>query len=279
MFFFSLFFLLLSGKIAEQKPAPAINEDVQIFSEKIKIASKHATLPLPQAVVAAGQSLIGLPYVHGTLDQSDEEKLMVNLRQMDCWTFVENSIALALSARNDGASFQNFQNQLQRLRYRDGQIDGYGSRLHYFSEWILQAAVAGLVEDVTKKCGGIEYHKKTSYISDYPSAYPKLSNRADNLQKVQSGEAKINAHRWYFIPKNQVGKFEKNLREGDIVAFTSTFRNLDIEHQGFVVQKNGRWHVLHASSVVGRVVVSSRPLAEYILRNKKQSGMMVVRFK
>lgn len=279
MFFFSLFFLLLSGKTAEQKPIPAVHDDAQIFSEKIKIASKHATQPLPQAVVAVGQSLVGLPYVHGTLDHSDEEKLVINLRQMDCWTFVENAIALANTARDGSASFQNFQNHLQKLRYRDNRVDGYGSRLHYFSEWILQASEAGLVEDVTKKCGGIEYRKRTTYISDYPTAYPKIYNQPDNLQKVQFGETKINAHRWHFIPKKQVAKFEKNLREGDIVAFTSTLQNLDIEHQGFVVLKNGRWHVLHASSVVGKVVISSRPLADYILRNKKQSGMMVIRFR
>lgn len=278
MIFFNLFFLLLLGKFSEQKPAP---DDTEIFLSKLKIAARHADRPLPEAVVAVANSMVGLPYVSGTLDRSDEENLVVNLREMDCWTLVENSIAIALTARDGAAAanFQNFQNHLQKLRYRRGLVDGYGSRLHYFSEWILQASEAGLVEDVTHSCGGVEYRKRVSFMSDYPSAYPKLLFKNDNLQKVKAGEACVNAHRWYFIPKKQVAIFEKNLREGDIVVFTSTLRNLDIEHQGFAVRRGGRWHVLHASSVVGRVVVSARPLAEYILRNKKQSGMMVVRFR
>ena len=46
-------------------------------------------------ILALAQSLLGLPYVSGTLEVNDEERLVVNLSQLDCTTFVENVLALS----------------------------------------------------------------------------------------------------------------------------------------------------------------------------------------
>ena len=35
-------------------------------------------------------------------------------------------------------TFDDYKAELEKIRYRDGVIDGYASRLHYFCDWILQ---------------------------------------------------------------------------------------------------------------------------------------------
>ncbi len=275
--------LLLPQQTVENQTFKSTDE--QIFSEKLEIACREKTTTA--AALAVAKSFVGTPYLGETLDQNDAENLVINLRGLDCWTFVENAVAIALTAQKldadpsewgSRAGFEKYKTELQNLRYRNGKIDGFGSRIHYFSEWFLQASEAGVLENLTEKCGGVAYKKKATYISDYPPAYPKIYLKAENLENIKSGEAKINAQKWFFIPKNKVAAAEKNIRDGDIIAFTPTYPNLDISHQGFAIRKNGRLHLLHASTNLGKVVISPRPLAEYILRNKKQTGIMVFRF-
>ena len=43
----------------------------------------------------------------------------------------------------------SFADNLQKIRYRDGVIDGYTSRLHYTSDWIENGVRQGFLEDVT----------------------------------------------------------------------------------------------------------------------------------
>ncbi len=42
-----------------------------------------------------GKFFLGTPYVVGTLETKRGEHLVVNLREFDCVTFVENVVALA----------------------------------------------------------------------------------------------------------------------------------------------------------------------------------------
>lgn len=76
-----------------------------------------------------GKSYLGTRYVANTLDRNEVEQLVINTKEVDCLTFVEYTLAQAL-----GSSFAD---NLQRIRYRDGIINGYPSRLHYTSDWIL----------------------------------------------------------------------------------------------------------------------------------------------
>ena len=46
------------------------------------------------------------------------------------------ALALTMTTRQHSTRFDDFCRNLCRIRYRDGQLDGYASRNHYFSEWI-----------------------------------------------------------------------------------------------------------------------------------------------
>lgn len=81
------------------------------------------------------QKFVGIPYVAHTLEGDKQERLVVNTRQLDCTTLVETVTALTLCAQRKDYSWLAYQQALVGLRYRGGVINGYPSRLHYFTEW------------------------------------------------------------------------------------------------------------------------------------------------
>lgn len=64
---------------------------------------------------------------------------------------------------------------------------------------------------------------------------------------------------------------------GDLIAITTTMRNLDIVHVGFAIEQDGLIHLLHAGTRSMQVEISEKPLSDYLKGNKSQSGIMVSR--
>lgn len=258
------------GRFAETNP-----QDFSIFEQKREIAAAEPNLSAQTLAVAL--SFLGTPYVHGTLEGT-EEQLVINLRELDCWTFVENSLAIALAARTSTATFDTLQQFVQQFRYWGGSIRGYASRIHYFSGWLLQAEKLGYLEDITRGLGGEPYRKKIGYMTARPDKYPPLRN-GETWRTLKATEERLNGHTWFYIPQNKIARIEHLIQDGDIVAITSGKQGLDIAHQGFAVKKNGHIYLLHASSLGKRVVLSAQPLSQYVIAQKGQTGIIVARMK
>lgn len=94
-------------------------------------------------MVAVGKTFLKTPYVAKTLEIGDTETLVVNLQGLDCTTFVENVLAFSLMGRNKKDNFDDFTKNLETVRYKDGKLNGYASRLHYFTEWIANNEAKG----------------------------------------------------------------------------------------------------------------------------------------
>ena len=246
-----------------------------IFNEKARLLKPENSFS--QNLVTVGRSFLGAPYGHHTLENNAEEKLVVNLKQFDCLTFVENTVAICLPKRPDFNEFDSFLANLTSLRYRDGIIDGYGSRLHYFSEWLLQQQNAGRLRLISEELGGVSWQKKIGFMSRKRPFFPGLADSAA-FEKVKLAEVRLSEQPLFFIPKTRIRQMEDKIEEGDLLVFTSSKPDLDVTHEGFAVRQNGRIHLLHASSEFGRVLISRWPVADYLPRNKGQSGMMVARF-
>lgn len=263
---FPFFMLLFGVQTADDRP---------IFNEKAQLLQPENSIS--RNLVTVGRSFLGGPYTMHTLENNAEEKLVVNLRQLDCLTFVESTVAICLPKSSFLDGFDGFQANLTSLRYRDGIIDGYGSRLHYFSEWLIQQQNVGRLRLISEELGGEPYQKKIGFISRKRLYFPGL---ADSLafEKVKLAEARISKHPFFFIPKNRIRQIEDHIQDGDLLVFTSSKPDLDVTHEGFAIRQNGRVHLLHASSEFGRVLISRWPVADYLPRNKGQSGMMVARF-
>ena len=92
----------------------------------------------------------GVPYVAHTLEVNDREQLVVNTRQLDCTTLVETVTALTLCVKQEKRQWTDYLQALRILRYRQGVLNGYPSRLHYFTDWILDKQQMGLVEEIQR---------------------------------------------------------------------------------------------------------------------------------
>lgn len=227
-----------------------------------------------------GRRLLDTPYVGHTLEEQPE-MVTVNLDELDCTTYVETVLAMAMTLGERRSSWRDFVYNLQRVRYRGGIADGYPSRLHYICDWIVDNMHRGNFDDVTNRMPKYNYVVKTiDYMSANADKYPALADSA-NLARVKDTEVGYRNHRFPYVKSVDASDkaTKAALHTGDVVAFTSTLKNLDVTHLGIIVKKDGEPYVMHASSSVGRVVVSDLPLDRFLRRNRQFTGFRVVRLR
>jgi len=253
-------------------------QDRTIFYELIRLLEKEKlSLKYPdQLILEIGKFFLGTPYVPCILETKTPEHLIVNLREYDCVTFAENVVALARLVRSQQKSFEAYRKLLQEIRYRRGRVQDYSSRLHYFSDWIHDNQKKGIVRDVTAEIGGWPFKKTLTFMTTHPDLYPPLKDTA-NLRRMNSLERTISKRSLFFIPKRGVRHSESLLRDGDLIAITTNKEGLDIQHVGLAVRVGNRIHLLHASRVRGKVVLSENTLYRYLIQSKTRSGIMVAR--
>jgi hypothetical protein len=229
-----------------------------------------------ETMVYVGKSFLGTPYVAKTLEIGDKETLVVNLEGLDCTTFVENVLAFSHLIKENKSSFDAFVEELETIRYKDGNLDGYASRLHYFSEWIANNAEKGLLKDITREIGGKEISKDINFMSTHRDLYPFLADD-ENLKKIKASENYLNNQAICVLAQNNIEAKEHLIQSGDIIALATSIKGLDVTHTGLAVKMpNGRVHLLHASTV-GEVVLSEEPLADYLKGIRHNTGIMVAR--
>jgi Protein of unknown function (DUF1460) len=294
---------LVGGRILSRPPLPSPQalptvvdtipgsnwtaEDWRVFEAKVRwgVAHRIDTLDIGPAIALLGKTFVGSTYTPGTLEVPGPERLVINLRELDCVTFVENVLALVRFIRQDGAraledrakARGRYESYLRELRYRNGVLDGYPSRLHYFSEWLADNERRGSLKQLGRELGGVEDRESISFMSAHPKSYRQLSYSA-TVAAIRAIEARLNQGppRW-FIPEDQIASVAERIRDGDIIAARSTVAGLDIAHTGFALWKNGRLHLLHAPLVGKSVEISELPLADRIRSIAGQDGIMVAR--
>lgn len=252
--------------------------DRRLFEQKMQFArDRHLdTLPIGDIMVEIGQSFIGTPYQPGTLEQDGPERLVVNLRALDCVTFVENVFALARVVRAGDPTFDKFLHELQRIRYRGGELNGYPSRLHYFSEWISDNENLGLVRNVTRSIGGVRDTTRIDFMTTHVDAYPAFRDTAA-ISAIRKVEQRLSAQPRYFVPQDRVTAAMDDIQNGDILAMTSTIAGLDVAHTGIALRRDGKVWLLNAPLVGDSVQISDKPIDERLKGISKQDGLMVAR--
>lgn len=234
-------------------------------------------LPMNELIVEVGKSFIGTEYVAGTLDENVKESLVVKVTGLDCVTFVENALIMARLIKKGTTEFEDYKKELEFIRYRGGKMEGYPSRLHYFSDWIYDNQEKGVLEDVTAGIGGAPYNKIIDFMTTHPDSYKQLKNDPANFQAMEEIEAQMNSRQMYYIPKGEVDQFYDLLQTGDIIGTTTDIGGLDITHTGFIYKDGSGTYFMHASLPNKQVMISGEQLKEYLKGNKKQSGIMVAR--
>ncbi len=225
---------------------------------------------------------IGRPYVAHTLEVNDDERLVVNTRQLDCTTLIETVTALTLCTMQEKRTFADYMNMLTMLRYRQGHLDGYASRLHYFSDWIddkQQMEFVSEVQQPNPPFSAIQ-RLKINYMSQHPKAYKALKNQPELVSLISQQEKELTGKTYRYIPKTAVGN-TKEMREavhdGDIIAITCSKPGLDIAHLGFAVWQKDGLHLLNASQLHKKVVLEPMTLGKYLSKHPSHTGIRVIR--
>lgn len=265
--------------------APKLLTHQSIFNQKMR-------LPMPltsaEGVLLFGQTFLGNAYPKSNADTTrqadggvklqpiEKEVLVVNLKKFDCVTFIENMVALTQTRRLAAPNFDVYKKNLANIRYRNGEID-YAARLHYFSDWLFENQKRGILTDITKEIGGEIYPKAVFYMSFKKDTL--YGNMADPITfaTMKTIEETITKRDKFYVPKERVVDIESKIKNGDIIAITNRLEGMDMAHTGFALWKNGRVYMLHASSKIKQVTLTDVPLADYLMRNKGQTGIMIGR--
>ena len=265
------------------------------------------------------EGFLGTPYEGGTLETFPVERLVVRTDAVDCTTFVEYVLALMLtdkelsqqrsknlkascdastqkascdastqkascSSSNQGTScgsspYTLFKQKLTAIRYRGGQLHGYTSRLHYFSEWITDNQRMGFVSEVTTQSPHTQRTVSLNFMTQHASLYPFLAHDTLTLTAMQNVERRFEDYTMHYIPKHQLsaGKDILKINDGDILTLVTKITGLDVVHVGFARWVNGQLHLLHASSLAKRVLLDPSTLHQYTQNKKTQIGIRVIR--
>lgn len=242
------------------------------YADKHQLTKKSVAERIP----LIARFFLNTPYKSNTLNVTREELPVINLRELDCVTFVENVLALAYLQEYNDKSTDTFVANIIKLRYRHGEIEDYASRLHYSSDWLYEMGQQNILTDITQFAGGIIYKPDVHFMSKNYDHYPPLKD-PELRTKIKEIETVINQRTYYYIPKSGINEICNKIKEGDVVLITTNIKGLDTSHLGFATKQGGKTYLLHASSNGKKVMVSKQPLQEYMEGIPSQSGIMLGR--
>jgi hypothetical protein len=249
----------------------------KVNSSSQKKLSPDGNLSYGDLIVEICRLFINVPYKAETLERAGKEKLIVNVSGFDCTTFVETVLALTKCAVAGKLSRSELRKNLKLIRYRQGKIDGYSSRLHYFTDWLRDNEKKKTLKDVSRQFHAVAQRKKINYMTLNRASYPALKNEFE-FRKMLVIEKNISRKVFHIISRDKVNQQKTKIKNGDVIAFATKDEGLDVAHVGFAIWQGKNLHLLHASSKEGAVVISSKTLITYMKSNKKFTGITIARF-
>ena len=256
-----------------EKDTTKINE---LLNDGLKSGIKTAN----ELVVFYANKLLGTPYVAHTLE-GDTEMLTINIDELDCTTFVETLYALTRTTLSNRATWRDYANNLESIRYRDGVMSDYSSRLHYISEWIINNSNRDNLIDITANFQKSRYLVKTiDFMSKHRNAYASLKDSA-TFEKIKSFEVGFRSHRFPYLKKEDVNakNSKATFKSGDFIAMVTNIEGLDISHLGIVIKENNELYFINASMGGKKVQLEKRTFYDYLDRVRSCIGVRVFRIK
>lgn len=262
----------------------ALNASAQGATDSVFIERALRQAPSGAVTLHFARLFIGRPYIAHTLEVNDEEQLVVNTRQLDCTTLVENAVALTLCHKQKKGRYADFCEILQRIRYRGGIINAYPSRLHYFTDWIIDNSKMGIVNEIQMKKAPFSAVQtvRVNYMSQHPQSYKALKAHPQYVALIAEQEKALTGRQFRFIPKSEIRNtklLRSVIHNGDILAITTSKAGLDIAHLGFAVWRKDGLHLLNASQIHHKVVEEPMTFRKYLSKHPAHTGVRVIRLK
>jgi len=250
--------LLVCFATAFSQEKPAVRKSRFFEMSNMEIDSlltvvSRQNLTITERIAFYSERFLGMPY---NLTRSGdgpyalyEPEPLVNFRQTNCMVYCEHVLALSISD-----SWDNFFNNLQQIRYKDGII-GMRTRNHYtMTDWMPENR--WLLTDVTKKVGGdlcISLTRTISHRKFFEGKGIKdmryvLPDRAQTLDVV---------------PKQSLLDIEKNTKSGDILSLIMANKtDIFSAHMLMIVEKDGQKFIRESSN--SKMTTFDTPYKEWV---------------
>ena len=258
------------------------SEDQKRIENILAKYANHGT-SASSLIITLAREFKGVPYVAKTLENDSIENLVINTRQLDCTTYVENVLAMYLCINDHKLSFSDFCSYLRQIRYVGGKVS-YPTRQHYFTEWIDENTKDGFVEELQTAPPPFTatQHLRINFMSKHTSLYPMLKNNPELVKPIAEMESRLSGNVYRFIPKTSIANtqlFRSTIHDGDIIAITTSKSGLDTSHIGIAVWHKDGLHMLNASQIHKKVVEEPMTLYQYMQKHPSQNGIRIVRVK
>ena len=227
------------------------------------------------------KKMLGVPYVAGTLDGNEEEQLVVLVDSLDCTTFVETVLAFCIADKRGERDYEGFKKALTQIRYRNGILNGYTSRLHYFSDWIRNNEQMGFVKECTSETACSQPKELwLDFMTTHVDSYLPMKKNPELVKEMAAHEKNWQGTVVSYIPKENLdlSPEELKIKDGDVLAMVTNIKGLDIVHVGFAFWKEGKLHLLHASSSAKKVIEDPKTQYESSKNTKAHIGVRAIRF-
>lgn len=260
-----------------------INNSEAYYKELCKDASVSKEERRSKLILHIARKFLGTPYVAKTLETEGKERLVINARQLDCTTYVENTMAIYLCVTNSRTSYDDYKKQLRLLRYANGEVT-YAARQHYFTQWIEENAKKGFVHELQSPTPPFTAVQllRIDFMTTHVSLYPMLKDSPEDIKTIAQRERELSGRRYQYIPKSSIRNsslFRSTIKDGDIIAITTSKKGLDTSHIGIAVWHKDGLHMLNASQIHKKVVEEPMTLYQYMQRHPSQTGIRIIRMK
>jgi hypothetical protein len=252
--------------------------DEEVFRNVMQFAAAEqlARRPIGEVVEAVGRFFLGTRYTAHTLEAPGAECLVVNLREFDCTTFMENALVLARCVKKNRLTFDEYRQELTFVRYRHGVIDGYPSRLHYLTDWIWDNAAKKVLQDMGRSFGGKRLAKRIDFMTTHTNSYRQLSD-STALRRIADVERRMNRRAFTAVLTGRVAAVLDRLQSGDIIGTVTNMKGMDVSHTGLIARENSVARFLHAPLSGGKVMLAEGSLADYLQKNTAATGIVIAR--
>ena len=247
-----------------------------------KDAAKDSTAGQTMLRIGRAIEKMNIPYVAHTLEPNDQERLIINLRELDCTTFVESAMALTLCVRSGRTTFDDYCRILQKIRYWQGRAPQYIRRLHYFTSWIEDNTTMDLVKELQSPNPPFTAVQtvQAHYMTQHVDKYRMLTVNPQDVPMIREMEKRIEGKKYRYIPKQQLYNnqlLRKTIHEGDIIVIITNIKGLDTQHIGIAAWHADGLHLLNASSIHHRVIEEPMTLRQYLYKHPTMPGIRIVR--
>jgi hypothetical protein len=268
--------------VVEAHPTFVVGKSEKFVVEFLKRLSDRQWMGFSDFVENELEKFAGIPYGAGG-EGCGAGKTLINFEKMDCVTFIENLLALAMTKRQyDTRShdhrtlFYAFVHNLNQVRYYGGVNCRWDDRIYYFTDALHQLTEAGLLTDIAK-LNGEPFNKKIEYLSKNPQKFSGI----EDWNKIKKLEKAMSSRKRYYYPLSELERYAAVAQTGDIAALATDVAGLDVSHCGFIhvdENRNGAEKLLftHASSVKKKVVYRQN-FCDYLSTRTSITGIFVYR--